>query len=96
MWLVYVVGAVCLIIGLVGGFMLGIWFLRRSMANMEWDDKDIAQMAKRMGMNLNPRQMQVIKQQMKKTGQQPPPLFKKKKADKTKRQTVPSASQKRR
>lgn len=74
----YVVGAVCLVGGLVGGFFIGIWFLRRTMANMQWEDQDVAQMARRMGMNLNPRQLQVVKQQMKKASQNPPPLFGKK------------------
>ncbi len=71
-WLFLVIG---LIVGLVGGFFLAAWYLRRSMANMDWEDKDIAQMAKRMGMNLNPRQMQLVKQQMKKASAKPAPLF---------------------
>lgn len=71
-WLFLVIG---LIVGLVAGFFLAAWYLRRSMANMEWEDKDIAQMAKRMGMNLNPRQLQLVKQQMKKASAKPAPLF---------------------
>ena len=71
----WVIGAACLVGGAVGGFFLGVWFLRRSMANMQWDDQDIAQMARRMGMNLNPRQLQAVKQQMKKAGSQQQPLF---------------------
>ena len=74
----WIVAVGFLIVGLVGGFALGLWFFRRSMANMQWGDQDIAQMAKRMGMNLNPRQLQAVKQQMKKAGSQPPPLFGKK------------------
>lgn len=72
-WIGLVIG---LIVGLIGGFLLGVWVLRRSMTNMQWEDKDIAQMAKRMGMNLNPRQLQMVKQQMKKAGSNPPPVFK--------------------
>lgn len=62
-WLMLVIG---LIVGIVGGFAIGVWYLRRSMMNMQMDDKEIMQMAKRMGMNLNPRQLQMVKQQMKK------------------------------
>lgn len=78
----WIVAAGCLVIGVVGGFALGLWFFRRSMANMQWEDQDISQMAKRMGMNLNPRQLQVVKQQMKRAGSQPPPLFGKKSKNK--------------
>lgn len=79
----YVIGAACLVGGLVGGFFIGVWFLRRTMANMQWEDQDVAQMARRMGMNLNPRQLQVVKQQMKKASQNPAPLFGKKGDKKT-------------
>ena len=64
-----------LLVGLVGGVFLGIWLFRRSMATMEPDDQDLTAMAKKMGVNLNPRQLQVVKQQMKKAGNNPPPLF---------------------
>ncbi len=82
--------AIGLVVGLVGGFFGGAWFLRRSMSKMQWEDKDIAQMAKRMGMNLNPRQLQMVKQQMKKTSETPAPLFGKRKKTKTTK-TTPQA-----
>ena len=62
-WIMLVVG---LIVGVIGGFAIGVWYLRRSMTNMQMDDKEIMQMARRMGMNLSPRQLQMVKQQMKK------------------------------
>jgi uncharacterized protein YneF (UPF0154 family) len=64
-----------LLVGLIGGVFLGVWLFRRSMATMEPDDQDLTAMAKKMGVNLNPRQLQVVKQQMKKAGNNPPPLF---------------------
>ncbi len=79
-WIGLVIG---LIVGLVGGFFLGVWVLRRSMTNMDMDDKDLAAMAKRMGVNLNPRQLQLVKQQMKKSNTNPPPLFGRRKKNNT-------------
>lgn len=91
-WIMLVVG---LIVGVVGGVFLGVWLVRRSMTNMDMGDSDIAEMAKRMGMNLNPRQMQVIKQQMRKAGQNPPPLLgKKKKEPEPKRLAIPPKDKK--
>lgn len=81
-WLAMIIG---LVIGLLGGFLLGVWYFRRAMSNMEWDDRDLMQMAKRMGTNLNPRQLQLVKQQMKKAGSNPPPLFGRKKSSKVDR-----------
>ena len=91
--MIWIMLAIGLIVGLVGGFFGGVWFLRRSMANMQMDDKEIAQMAKRMGMNLNPKQLQVVKQQMKKTGSNPPPLFNRK--GKTDKKNLPVPNKKR-
>ncbi|WP_160327252.1 YneF family protein [Ferroacidibacillus organovorans] len=79
-----IVGIVALLLGLVGGFFLGAWALRRSMANAELGDQEIIDMAKKMGRNLNPRQVQMIRQQMKKAGNNPPPLLGKRSSDKSK------------
>ncbi len=66
-WVSWVMLVVGLIIGVIGGFAIGVWYLRRSMTNMQMDDKEIMQMARKMGMNLSPRQLQMVKQQMKKS-----------------------------
>ncbi|UOF89340.1 YneF family protein [Fodinisporobacter ferrooxydans] len=63
--MVWIVGVVALLIGLGLGFAGGVWFLKRQLTNMQFDDKQIAQMAKRMGMNLNPKQLQQVSKQMK-------------------------------
>lgn len=65
-WVSWVMLAVGLIVGIIGGFAIGVWYLRKSVTNMQMDDKEIMQTAKRMGMNLSPRQLQMVKQQMKK------------------------------
>ncbi len=65
-WVSWVMLAVGLIIGVVAGFAIGVWYLRRSVTKMQMDDKEIVQMARKMGMNLSPRQLQMVKQQMKK------------------------------
>ena len=66
-WVSWVMLAVGLIVGIIGGFAIGVWYLRKSVTNMQMDDKEIMQTAKRMGMNLSPRQLQMVKQQMKKS-----------------------------
>jgi uncharacterized protein len=46
-----------LIIGLVGGFFGGVYYLKYQMTNMKLDDKQLQAMAKSMGMNLNQKQL---------------------------------------
>jgi len=92
-WLAWVLIAVALILGLVGGALIGVWLVRKSMSNMKMDDQEVAQMARKMGMNLNPRQLQVVKQQMRKAGQNPPPLLGKKK-DEGKKLAIPPKGKK--
>ncbi|MCY0901130.1 MAG: YneF family protein [Firmicutes bacterium] len=83
--MIWVMLAIGLVVGAIGGGFLGVWLVRRSMSKMQMDDEDIAQMARKMGMNVNPKQLQVIKQQMRKAGQNPPPLIGKKKQEETSR-----------
>lgn len=91
--MIWVMLAIGLVAGLIGGGFLGVWLVRRSMTNMSMDDQDIAQMARRMGMNVNQKQLQVIKQQMRKAGQNPPPLIGKKK-DEPKKLAIPPKEKK--
>lgn len=63
--MIYVVGIVALIVGLVGGFAIGVFYLKRQLTKMQSDPQMLQQMAKQMGYNLNNRQMQQAQQMMK-------------------------------
>jgi uncharacterized protein len=63
--MIWVVGIIALVVGIAIGFALGFWGLKRQMMNMQFDEQQIAQMAKRMGMNLNQKQLQQVTRQMK-------------------------------
>jgi uncharacterized protein len=56
MWNI-IIPILTLIIGLVGGFFGGIYYLKHQMTNMKLDDKQLQAMAKSMGMNLNQKQL---------------------------------------
>lgn len=60
-----IIPVVTLIIGLAAGFFGGVYYLRRQMANMQMDEKQLAQMARSMGMNLNQKQLKQMSQRMK-------------------------------
>lgn len=68
MWWNYVIPIVTLIVGLVGGFFIGVYYLRRQLTNMQNDPDMLQKMAKQMGYNLNGKQMQQAQQMMKKNG----------------------------
>ncbi len=59
-----IIPIITLIIGLAGGFAAGVWFLKRQMTNMTMDPKQMQTMAKQMGLNLNPKQMQQANRMM--------------------------------
>lgn len=71
MWWNYVIPIVTLIVGLVGGFFIGVYYLRRQLTNMQNDPEMLQKMAKQMGYNLNGKQMQQAQQMMKKNGGMP-------------------------
>lgn len=54
-----------LIVGLVGGFFIGVYYLRRQMESMQSNPELLQQMAKKMGYNLNKKQMQQMQTMMK-------------------------------
>lgn len=64
----YVWPIITLIVGLVLGFIIGVYYLRRQMTKMQSDPDMLAKMAKQMGYNLNNKQMQQAQQMMKKQG----------------------------
>jgi uncharacterized protein YneF (UPF0154 family) len=56
---------VTLIVGLVGGFFIGVYYLRKQMEAMQANPEMLQQMAKKMGYNLNKKQMQQVQGMMK-------------------------------
>ncbi len=67
-----VIPIITLIVGLVGGFIIGVFYLRRQMTKMQNDPQMLQKMAKQMGYNLNGKQMQQAQKMMKNKGQMPP------------------------
>lgn len=63
-WGDIVIPIVTLIIGLVGGFFIGVFYLRKQLENMQNDPEMIQKMAKQMGYNVNKKQMQQVQQMM--------------------------------
>ncbi|WP_040949644.1 YneF family protein [Gorillibacterium massiliense] len=61
----YVIPIVTLIVGAIGGFAGGVFYLRRQMTKMQNDPETIQKMAKQMGYNVNRQQMGKIQQMMK-------------------------------
>lgn len=77
--MVYIVGIIALIVGLVGGFFIGVVYLRKQLTKMQSDPQMLQKMAKQMGYNLNGKQMQRAQQMMKNQGGGMPPVNRKKK-----------------
>ncbi|MEF2966149.1 YneF family protein [Paenibacillus sp. M1] len=74
-----VIPIITLIVGLIGGFAIGVFYLRRQLTKMQNDPQMLQKMAKQMGYNLNNKQMQRAQQMMKNQGQVPPAGGKRKK-----------------
>lgn len=60
---------ITLVVGLIGGFFIGVYYLRKQMTNMQNDPEMLQKVAKQMGYNLNGKQMQRAQQMMKTQGQ---------------------------
>lgn len=65
-----VIPIVTLIVGLIGGFFIGVYYLRSQLEKMQNDPEMLQKMAKQMGYNLNKQQMQRMQQMMKKQTKQ--------------------------
>jgi len=62
----YIVTAIAaLIVGLVGGFFIGVYYLRKQLENMQSNPQMIQEMAKKMGYNLNRQQLNKAQSMMK-------------------------------
>ncbi|MGG1517615.1 YneF family protein [Paenibacillus oryzisoli] len=72
MWYNYVIPIVTLIAGLVGGFFIGVFYLKKQLEQMQSNPDMLAKMAKQMGYNMNKQQLgkaqQMMKQQNQKLG----------------------------
>lgn len=60
-----VIPIITLIVGLVGGFFIGVFYLRKQLEKMQNDPQMLQKMAQQMGYNLNSKQMQRAQQMMK-------------------------------
>lgn len=67
-WYNFVIPVVTLIIGIIIGFYFGIQTLKKQMMNMTMDDNQLRDMAKKMGYNVNQKQLQQIKNMQKRMG----------------------------
>ncbi|WP_439644858.1 YneF family protein [Aneurinibacillus tyrosinisolvens] len=63
----YIIPILTLVVGLVGGFSIGVWYLKRQMTNMQMDEKQLQQIARSMGMNLNQKQLNQMTRRMQNT-----------------------------
>lgn len=63
-----IIPIVTLIVGLVGGFFIGVFYLKKQLENMQNDPEMIQKMAKQMGYNVNKKQMQQVQQMMRNQG----------------------------
>ena len=63
-WVNIVVPIVTLLVGAVGGFFVGVFYLRKQLEKMQNDPEMIQKMAKQMGYNLNKQQMQKAQHMM--------------------------------
>ncbi|GLX70204.1 YneF family protein [Paenibacillus glycanilyticus] len=64
MWNI-IIPIVTLIVGVAGGFFIGVFYLRKQLEKMQNDPEMIQKMAKQMGYNLNKQQMNRAQQMMK-------------------------------
>ncbi|MEK3884820.1 YneF family protein [Paenibacillus sp. PL2-23] len=64
-WYHIVIPIVTLIVGAIGGFAAGVFYLRKQLEKMQNDPEMIQKMAKQMGYNLNKQQMTRAQNMMK-------------------------------
>ncbi len=61
----YIIPSVTLIVGIVVGFIIGVFYLRRQMTKMQSNPEMLQKMAKQMGYNMNNQQIAKAQQMMK-------------------------------
>ncbi|WP_397376134.1 YneF family protein [Paenibacillus sp. sptzw28] len=65
MWTTIIISVVTLIVGAVGGFFAGVYYLRKQLEKMQSDPEMLQKMAKQMGYNMNKQQLQKAQHMMK-------------------------------
>ena len=60
-----IIPIITLIVGLVGGFFIGVFYLRKQLEKMQSDPEMLQKMAKQMGYNMNKQQLQKAQSMMK-------------------------------
>ncbi|MFC7749463.1 YneF family protein [Paenibacillus thermoaerophilus] len=83
MWTYVLTAVLALIAGLAGGFFIGVFYLRKQLENMQnnpemmqqlmKDPNKLREMAKKMGYNLNDRQLRQAQQMMSRNQKQQGP-----------------------
>jgi len=61
----YIIPILTLIVGLVAGFIIGVYYLRSQMTKMQSNPEMLQKMAKQMGYNMNSQQLAKAQQMMK-------------------------------
>jgi len=61
----YIIPIVTLIVGIVVGFIIGVFYLRHQMTKMQSNPEMLQKMAKQMGYNMNNQQIAKAQQMMK-------------------------------
>lgn len=65
MWVNWVIPIVTLLVGLIAGFFIGVYYLRKQLETMQNNPDMLQQMAKQMGYNLNKQQLNKVQSMMK-------------------------------
>jgi uncharacterized protein len=68
MW-TYIIPILTLIVGLVVGFIVGVYYLRNQMTKMQNNPEMLQKMAKQMGYNMNSQQLAKAQQMLKNQNQ---------------------------
>ena len=63
-WYNIVIPIVTLAVGLIGGFFIGVYYLRKQMEAMQSNPEMLREMAKKMGYNVNQKQMNQMQQML--------------------------------
>lgn len=61
----WIIPLVTLVVGIVIGFVVGVFYLRQQIMKMQKDPQMLQKMAKQMGYNLNQQQLQKVQKMMK-------------------------------